>query len=48
VNFIVEQSATVGMAGVTRLLGSVIYNVIGNMDKAQLATVCSYVRQLMV
>ena len=48
VGFIVEQSANVGMAGVTRLLGSVIYNVIGNMDKSQLAAVCSYIRQLMV
>ena len=47
VGFIVEQSANVGMAGVTRLLGSVIYNVIGNMDRSQLATVCSYIRQLM-
>jgi hypothetical protein len=47
VGFIVEQSANVGMAGVTRLLGSVIYNIIGNMDKSQLLTVCSYIRELM-
>ncbi len=47
VGFIVEQSANVGMTGVTQLLGSVIYNVIGHMDNAQLLTVCNHIRQLM-
>ncbi len=45
--FIVEQSANVGMTGVTQLLGSVIHNVIGHMDSAQLLIVCDYIRQLM-
>lgn len=45
--FVVEQSATVGMAGATRVLGSVIYGIIGRMDKTQLLTVCSHIRQLM-
>ena len=47
VGFLIEQSANVGMAGVTQLLGSVIYNVIGHMDQSQLLTVCSYIRELM-
>ncbi len=47
VGFIVEQSANVGMTGVTQLLGSVIHNVIGHMDNSQLLTVCTHIRQLM-
>lgn len=47
VGFVVEQSANVGMAGATRLLGSVIYSIISRMDKTQLLTVCSHIRQLM-
>src|SRR5579863_3504371 len=47
VGFITQQSANLGMAATTRVLGSVIRNVIGRMDHPQLITVCSYVRQLM-
>ena len=45
--FFVESSANVGMAATISILASVIRNIIGRMDKAQLLTVCSYIRQLM-
>ena len=45
--FFVESSANVGMAATISVLASVIRNIIGRMDKAQLLTVCSYIRQLM-
>jgi hypothetical protein len=45
--FFVEQSANLGMAATTRVLASVIRNIIGRMDSPQLLTVCSYIRQLM-
>jgi hypothetical protein len=45
--FFVEQSANLGMAATTRVLASVIRNIIGGMDSPQLLTVCSYIRQLM-
>jgi len=44
--FFTEQSANLGMAAVTRVLASVIRNIIGRMDSPQLLSVCSYVRQL--
>ena len=47
VGFFTEQSANLGMAATTRILGSVIRNIIGRMDHPQLLSVCSYVRQLM-
>ncbi len=46
--FILQQSANLGLAGTTRLLGSVIRNIIGGMDERQLLAICGYVRQLMV
>ena len=46
--FFVEQSANMGMGATTRLLGSVIRNIIGGMDNRQLIAVCGYIRQLMV
>ena len=45
--FFVESSANVGMAATISVLASVIRNIIGRMDRAQLLTVCSYIRQLM-
>ena len=45
--FVIEQSAHMGMAGATRILSSVIHNIISLMDKAQLLVVCSYIRELM-
>ena len=47
VGFITQQSANLGMAATTRVLASVIRNIIGRMDAPQLRYVCSYVRQLM-
>jgi hypothetical protein len=46
--FIIQQSANLGMAGTTRVLGSVIRNVIGRMDERQLLAICGYIRQLML
>ena len=45
--FFVEQSAKLGMTATTAVLGSVIRNIIGNMDNTQLLTICRYIRQLM-
>jgi hypothetical protein len=47
VGFFTEQSANLGMAATTGVWASVIRNIIGSMDKPQLLTVCSYIRQLM-
>lgn len=47
VSFVVEQSAHMGMGGVKRVMAPVIRNIIGHMDKHQLLTVCSHIRQLM-
>jgi hypothetical protein len=46
--FFVEQSANLGMSAATRMLGSVIRNIVGRMDRPQLLAVCAYIRQLMV
>ena len=45
--FIVQQSANLGMAGALQVIGSVIRNIIGRMDKPQLLSVCGSIRQLM-
>jgi hypothetical protein len=47
VGFVVEQSAHLGMGGVMRVMAPIIRNIIGHMDRHQLLTVCSHVRQLM-
>jgi hypothetical protein len=47
VGFFVEQSANLGMSATTGVLASVIRNIIGSMNHAQLLTVCSFIRQLM-
>lgn len=44
--FLVQQSANLGMIGATRVMGSVIRNIIGRMDKPQLLSVCVSIRQL--
>jgi hypothetical protein len=46
--FIVEQSASLGMAGVQQVMGSVVRQVIGRMDGPQLISVCGSIRQLML
>lgn len=45
--FIIEQSASLGMAGALQVIGSVSRNIIGRMDKPQLLSVCASIRQLM-
>jgi len=47
VGFFVEQSANLGMAGATQVLGSVIRTVMSGMDNSQLRAVCNHIRQLM-
>lgn len=44
--FIVEQSASLGMAGARQVLGSVARNIISRMDKSQLLSVSASIRQL--
>jgi len=44
--FMTQQSANLGMAATTSVLGSVIRNVIGRMDERQLLVICGYIRQL--
>ena len=46
--FIVQQSANLGLAGAQQVMGSVIRNIIGRMDKPQLLSVCGSIRQLML
>ena len=45
--FIVQKSASIGLAGAQQVIGSVIRNIIGRMDKPQLLSVCGSIRQLM-
>ena len=46
--FIMEQTANLGLAGAQQVMGSVIRNIIGCMDSAQLHSVCGSIRQLML
>jgi hypothetical protein len=45
--FLTQRTASLGMSATTSVLGSVIRNVVGNMDSPQLLSVCKYIRQLM-
>lgn len=47
VNFVVQQSAALGLAGVQRLMGTVIRNILGRMDDRQLLSVCASIRKCM-
>jgi hypothetical protein len=46
--FLIEQSASLGLAGVRQVMGSVIRQIIGRMDSPQLLSVGSSIRQLML
>jgi hypothetical protein len=46
--FIVQQSANLGLAGAQQVMGAVIRNIIGLMDRPQLLSVCGSIRQLML
>lgn len=45
VGFIVEQSASLGLASVQQVMASVIRRVIGRMDGPQLLSVCDSIRK---
>jgi len=47
-NFVVQQSAAMGLAGVQKVMGTVIRNMIGRMDSRQLLSVSASIRQFMV
>lgn len=45
--FLTEQSASLGLASVQRIMGTVIHQIIGRMDGPQLLSICGSIRQLM-
>lgn len=47
-NFVVQQSASLGLSGVQKVMGTVTRNIIGRMDDKQLLSVCGSIRQFMV
>jgi hypothetical protein len=47
-NFVVQQSAALGLSGVQKVMGTVIRNIIGRMDEKQLISVCGSIRKFMV
>lgn len=47
-NFVVQQSAALGLSGVQKVMGTVIRNIIGRMNDRQLISVCGSIRQFMV
>ena len=47
-NFVVQQSASLGLSGVQKVMGTVTRNIIGRMDDRQLLSVCGSIRQFMV
>ena len=46
-NFVVQQSAALGLSGVQKVMGTVIRNIIGRMDDRQLLSVCGSIRGFM-
>lgn len=46
-NFVVQQSAALGLAGVQKVMGTVIGNILGRMDDRQLLVVCGSIRKFM-
>ncbi len=47
VNFVIKQSAHLGIGSVKRVMGPVVHNIIGMLDKQQLLAVCGHIRALM-
>lgn len=45
--FVVEQTASLGLAGAQQLMGQVARQVIGHMNSEQLRTVCASIRGFM-
>lgn len=46
-NFLIQQSAALGLSGVQKVMGTVIRNIVGRMDDRQLLSVCGSIRQFM-
>ncbi len=46
--FVVQQSASLGLVGVQKVMGTVVRNILGRMNGPQLLSVCATVRELMV
>lgn len=46
--FVLEQTASLGLAGVQQLIGRVVRQVIGHMDSEQLRSVSGSIRRFMV
>lgn len=46
-NFVVQQSAALGLSGVQRVMATVIRNIIGRMDDRQILSVCGSIRKFM-
>jgi hypothetical protein len=46
-NFVVRQSAALGLSGVQKVMGTVIRNILGRMDDRQLLSICGSIRQFM-
>ncbi|MCJ7558589.1 MAG: hypothetical protein MUP90_16970 [Gammaproteobacteria bacterium] len=46
--FILEQTASLGLAGTQQMMGPVIRQMIGRMNGPQLVSVCSSIRQFML
>ncbi len=46
-NFVVQQSAALGLSGVQKVMGTVTRNIIARMDDRQLLSVCGSIRQFM-
>jgi len=46
--FVVQQSANLGLTGIQQVMGAVIRNIIGRMDRPQLLSVCGSIRKLML
>lgn len=45
--FVAQQSASLGLVGVQKVMGTVIRNVLGRMSGPQLLSVCASIRELM-
>lgn len=46
-SFVVQQSASIGLSGVQKVMGTVIRNIIARMDDRQLLSVCGSIRKFM-
>ena len=46
-NFVVQQSAALGLSGVRKVMGTVIRNIVVRMDDRQLLSVCGSIRRFM-